>query len=677
MIWLVIFFALIVGIVVFTRFHKKYSTDSDKSKTDNSVVFEENDTNSLSISSYIFKIPLVLGNTILSVSAILVLIFTSVVIPSGDQIATFDRIYMCDSIEDGRNIALPGECGRRSDIMMPGFNFSPFIRLLSEVNLVDILEVEEGTYATLNALDGLKLPEGQVAAPSWPLGKITTVDSDGNSVSNSMLDATYFLTDGKGHSGPQATILLPKRYPINPFLWNFHIKEIANNESMRVAVPPGFVAVIKSAIDEAVIPSFMINSGSPVTCGSDVIEELDKGQLKAVLVPVGCRGVWKTALGSGEFWLNEKIYEVTLIDTRVQNWTYKGNYSTRDIDLLVAEDGSITQIATTRIVPKDPKAAGDVITLKSEGWTVYQELRIQARVSPEDAPLMVASVGGLQEIEDRIITPQVRSKLRNIGGSVITVSNRAAYEKAKSKFKILESRESLLADIKADLGLTLEKRSEELIKIRKQISLFELPDPNLEVTRSTRVLDFQDERAAIEKLVIAGVEEIGKSAGIEIVSVALANTDLPPELLVARKIEQLSGQLQAAYIQKRAAQVQRQATEAAKARADKQSELITAKIEEEKSVIQIRTRSNLGKAEREFLTEKAKGQEAQAKVLGKDRVATLRSLEMILALLEKKPELLTGIKFPQTFVTGGGGLEGAAAIFGGTDLFKSSNQSKK
>ena len=87
-------------------------------------------------------------------------------------------------------------------------------------------------------------------------------------------------------------------------------------------------------------------------------------------------------------------------------------------------------------------------------------------------------------------------------------------------------------------------------------------------------------------------------------------------------------------------------------------------------------RAALGRAERQYLEELARGQRAPADVLGQDRVSMLQALEKTLATLERKPELVGLISrlVPHTIVGGGdgGGLAGAAAIFG--NAFKSSRE---
>ena len=203
--------------------------------------------------------------------------------------------------------------------------------------------------------------------------------------------------------------------------------------------------------------------------------------------------------------------------------------------------------------------------------------------------------------------------------------------------------------------------------MERQVASYNLPNPTEEVTRPTQVLDFQNERGALEQLVAVAMQNIGQEAGIEIVSVTFGNVDIPPELLVARKVEQLSGQLRNAYLQMRTAQVQRQATESAKARADKQGDLVGAQIDVEKSKLKIDTRTNEGLAEQRYLEANAMGQQAQTNVLGADKVMYLRIAEKLIDAIQDKPEIINKIVWPQTAVFGSSGvdLSAAAAVLGG------------
>lgn len=588
--------------------------------------------------------------------------FTSYVWPDGDQIATLDRKLFCTPMSDNQVVALSGQCGRQAEFMKPGFQFSPWIRALNDIKYERHVTVPEGKYATLSTFDGIELDPGQVAARPWALSEIEADDG----ATGTMLDPVFFLTSGKGHKGPQATILTPGTYMINPYLWDI------DGPFDRTAIAPGHSGVIRSALDEASVPPFMSGSGQNISCGADKHIEKKTGTLRAVLVPVGCRGVWDKPLPAGEYYLNQKIYTVKSVDNRLQNWVYKGGYTRRWIDLTVDDKGQITQREGEQKIETPKTAAGTAITVKVEGWDVHQELRLQASVTPDKSPLVVAAVGGLQEVEDRIITPQVRSILRNIGGSRITVLNTAAFEVAVSDKNALESRLTILLDKQAELNLDEEQRQAEANDLKRRIASFVLPDANKRITRPTRVLDFQNEREALERLTAADIKKAGDAAGIEIASVKFGNADLPPELLVARKQEQLAGQMQRTFIQKRLAQVQRQATEAAQSRADKQGALVEASIKVETSELKIREQTNLGIAAREFDTNAAAGREALANVLGKDRVVQLQALELILTTLKENPQILGNLKLPATLsINNGGGvdLNSVAGILSGTKLF--------
>lgn len=107
-----------------------------------------------------------------------------------------------------------------------------------------------------------------------------------------MTDAVHFLTEGKGRKGLQATVLKPGVYPINPYLftaeWGVRDRDGRLADINRITeVKPGFVGVIKSALDEGFVPPFMVDgSGDAIDCSVSA-------ERHESLVPVGCRGIWK------------------------------------------------------------------------------------------------------------------------------------------------------------------------------------------------------------------------------------------------------------------------------------------------------------------------------------------------------------------------------------------------
>jgi len=80
-------------------------------------------------------------------------------------------------------------------------------------------------------------------------------------------------------------------------------------------------------------------------------------------------------------------------------------------------------------------------------------------------------------------------------------------------------------------------------------------------------------------------------------------------------------------------------------------------------------REKAGSGEEKYMKALARGQEAQANVLGKAAALELAVIEKVLAAAERNPDL---VKYPNTLVISGDGgmgtLEGAAAILGKNNL---------
>lgn len=521
---------------------------------------------------------------------------TSYVVVGPNQAGHLKRIYGGADLPTGKIIAVNGEKGPQADILGPGFHFIPFVNVLHQVEQFDVVTVPNGSYGRLVANDGMATPTGTFMAPAIPDDRI-----------EKMLDGRTFLTSG-GFRGAQETVLKPGIYRLNRYLFDVEI----NNRTVASVVPAGFVGVIKS------------NVAAPgVACREEKAQTADSSDAIVVpVVPSGCVGIWRTVLLPGAYYLNHQAYEMTQVDTRVQTWEYRGGFRKRIIDLAIDDQGRIRQVERFVEQPTPKEAADQAIFVKIEGWDIPVELRVVVQVPPENAPLVVGGVGGLEQIEDRILTPTIRSIVRNVAGSSIRVPVRNAAGELAGQFQ----------------------------------------------TRPTRVLDLIDNRDALESTIEQQIRVEGRKAGIEIKEVRMGEPSIPPELLVSRLREQLAEQLSRAYTRETEAQKVRLDTEAARARADQQREFVAAQIGVQVAEQRQKERQLLGQAERGYLEELAKGQNAQANVLGQDRVAYLQALEKVLATLEKKPELvnLVGKLVPNTVVTSGGdGLAGAAALLSG------------
>jgi len=349
----------------------------------------------------------------------------SFVYVDSDEIGTLDRVYWADDLAAGKIIAANGEKGPQSEILGPGFHLSAFIRFKYILDFHPLHEVPEGSYGVLVARDGVSLREGQFLADAWPQDAL-----------DKMLDATYFLNTG-GQKGPQLNVLKPAKYRYNPFLW-----KIENRPAIDVAT--GTVAVIKSNVQTA----------TDEVCSKEQVAGETGGAVSTPIVPRGCIGVWDEALMPNRYYLNSLAYSHTMIPTRLITWAYKGGYTKREINLRVASDGTITQESPEPVkILRPAGAADDAVTVRTEGWEFPVEVRAVVQVHPEDAPRVVASIGTLADVEDRIVTPAIRDVLRTIGGT----KGRKVMDFIENRDEIVAEAEMIVAEEAAKAGVTLQE----------------------------------------------------------------------------------------------------------------------------------------------------------------------------------------------------------------------------
>lgn len=516
-------------------------------------------------------------------------------------------------LEGGKIVAINGENGPQADVLRPGFHFK---FLLNIFYIVDASKKEtvipDGQLGVLTAKDGAPLRAGQAFA-----------DPFSPEIGLGMLDATTFIKNG-GQRGPQLTVLQPGTYVLNDYLWDVTLKPAQE-------VDTGFVGVVKSNA-WASIDFGTLRASKPERCEVIAARDPSAGRIEAPIVPVGCVGVWKESLQPGKYYIHPDAFKIIPIDTRAQVWTYAGGYQRCEISLTVDSKGDITQNRTCTQVPVGKENADRAVFVKMEGWDVPLELRAVAQVSPSEASCVVAGVGTLKEVEDRVLTPSIRAIVRDVAGGTYEIE----------EAKVDESGKPLLD---ADNKPIIQR-----------------------VKRPTKVLDLINQRPLIETEIERRIRPEAEKSCVTIREVRLGEPAIPPELLVAVRREQLATQLSRAYIQEQDAQTKRIASEKAKATADQQPELVKAEIAVQTSQQRALAAKNEGQGEKDRLVLIAEGQRAQAEVLGVAETVNLQKfnnvLEKIFGFASANPQVLqtalqNANKFvPTTYVGGAEGMLG-------------------
>ncbi len=309
-------------------------------------------------------------------------------------------------------IAAEGQKGPQVDLLTPGV-----YRILTQsspieggsetkpglfsVRMYDATIINENQIGLVEALDGAPLNPRDYVAESF----------EGH---DNFQDAHEFIGSG-GQRGPQKDILLPGTYYINPLLFKV-IPETAKE------VKPGEVAVVVSNVgkdpseevrremaakvrarmereeNEQVAESAALldkmdekrnleEIKADLMAGDPADRRLDEGAHEAYVVPEGFRGIQESVVGPGRYYVNTLAITPIIIPTTNQTveWT-------------------AGEVANTfnpfEVISKD-------------GFTMQLEVRVVFRVKPEDAPFMVAKIGGIERLIQNVMHPLIDSIFRN------------------------------------------------------------------------------------------------------------------------------------------------------------------------------------------------------------------------------------------------------------------------
>jgi uncharacterized membrane protein YqiK len=309
-------------------------------------------------------------------------------------------------------VASGGQRGPQVDILTPGT-----YRILTQslpleggsdvkpglftVKLYDATVINENGIGLVEALDGAPLNPGDYVAESIP----------GH---DNFQDGHEFI-DSKGQRGPQKDILLPGTYYVNPLLFKV-ISETAKE------VKPGEVAVIVSntgkdpsddirrqmaakvrermereekeqaeqtaaRLDKIDDKKTADEIKAEMLTGDPADRRLDEGAHEAYVVPEGYRGIQETVVGPGRYYVNTLAITPIIIPTTNQTveWT----------------SGEVVNTFNPfEVISKD-------------GFTMQLEVRVVFRVKPEDAPFMVAKIGGIDRLIQNVMHPLIDSIFRN------------------------------------------------------------------------------------------------------------------------------------------------------------------------------------------------------------------------------------------------------------------------
>ncbi|MGE0057977.1 MAG: SPFH domain-containing protein [Dehalococcoidia bacterium] len=262
-----------------------------------------------------------------------------------------------------------GQRGPQIEVLLPGRYRINTDMFAVEAKPATIVQANQVGLVTAN--DGVALPEGEVVA-----ARVTE--------HNDFQDASAFLDHG-GQRGPQFDLLKPGTYYINPMMFTVRLDDVAT-------VQRGEVAVLVS------------NVGREPVLGTEA-ERLSPGQERYV-VPAGFRGIQAEVAGPGVYYLNRWAYIPYIVPTTnlTIDWAEENGEGTIPMDKALSDMPRVQLFNPLAVISRD-------------GFEMRVSVKVVIRVRPDQAPLMVAKIGSIDNLIDHVIHPMIDSSFRNQASS--------------------------------------------------------------------------------------------------------------------------------------------------------------------------------------------------------------------------------------------------------------------
>lgn len=201
-------------------------------------------------------------------------------LPSGRIVA---REISCDTFQDARAfLTNDGERGPQMAVIPPGtYRINS---LLFTVSLADAVVIPPGKIGVIEARDGRPLPPGRVIARQVEC--------------NSFQDASAFMASG-GERGPQASVVAPGTYRINPFMFLVQLGDAVDIEDNKVGIVTTREGAALSAGEIA----------GPVVDGHNMFQSP-----QAFIDGKGYKGLQEQVLLAGRYFINPRFATVETVD---------------------------------------------------------------------------------------------------------------------------------------------------------------------------------------------------------------------------------------------------------------------------------------------------------------------------------------------------------------------------
>jgi regulator of protease activity HflC (stomatin/prohibitin superfamily) len=497
---------------------------------------------------------------ILSVIALIALLFVlkGFCLIGSNQVGILTKNMFGKKMPEGQIIARHGEIGVQASTLMPGLYWR--MPIIWSFEKIPVVMVDNGSIGIVESIDGEPLPKGRVLADEVE--------------SNQFQDAEMFLAN-HGNKGPQVGILRPGTYRINSRLFN-----ITRAPAVKIAENTIGVAVAKDGIP---LPSGYVIA--PKALNDDGTEADHKAYQNGqrFIDSKGYRGPQLDTLQPGIYFINPNLFDIKIEDVAEVlpgyvavirsnvglelDRTIEGPDGTTGEGKLsgpIHEDVEKILITNkyTRGIWREPIAPGKY-NLNAVAFTAYQ-------VPTSAVTIDWATEGRIGTEVKGVKTPETKAAAVLYSFDPLKVTSKDGFQ--------LEVNVRMVIRIQPGNAAYIIARFGSVANLIDQIVHPLIDSSFRNKAGEKKAIDFFQSRTDLQTEALAHAKERFSEYNVEAQNLLIAYIDIPKDLLDTQTKKEIANQQQAQYDQEAMAQEKRIAVMEKSSRADKQKDVIDAKL---------------------------------------------------------------------------------------------------
>jgi regulator of protease activity HflC (stomatin/prohibitin superfamily) len=475
-----------------------------------------------------------------------------------DEVGILTKNMIGKRMPEGQIIARQGEIGVQASILMPGLYWRvPFIWTISKTPVVDI---DVNSVGLVEAIDGEPLPKGRVLGDEVEC--------------NQFQDARMFL-DNHGKKGPQVGILRTGTYRINTKLFN-----ITKSPAIRIAENTIGIAIAKDGIP---LPSgYIIAPKARNADGSEADHKFfQNGQ--HFIDCSGYRGPQLDTLQPGIYYINPLLFDVKAEYVAEVLPGYVAVIRS-NVGLELEKSGGAKPTAAEpkftgpihedveKILITDKYARGIWVEPIAPGKYNLNTIAFSVYPVPTSAVTIDWASEGRIGTEIKAAKPQHEVKDSGVlyKFDPLKVTSKDGFQLEVNVRMVIRIQPANAAFIIARFG--------SVANLIDQIVHPLIDSSFRNKAGEKKAIDFFQSRTDLQTEALAHAKDKFSEYNVEAQNLLIAYIDIPKELLDTQTKKEIANQQQAQYDQEAMAQEKRIAVMEKSSRADKQKDVIDAKL---------------------------------------------------------------------------------------------------